>query len=226
MVHKNVHPLPLAASEGPLFTNTLRNADSFITKQLLDKLVDFSAADHKDIFKPLDAFVGMNLKNRKLYGKHAQLLKGLAGTILKKSILTDPMPEDDKPAQAFFNYLEKCPLLENLHGNYITALRNYYLNCLLKNSPGTKQSLCLVLAAVNMGADDWLTANINKIGIKENTITFQNEVPHAFAFCGKETKLRTPMLEKHRPGSLDRIFNLLKHTPGVKFIETRQIREI
>ena len=72
------HNKPLLIQSTIVHTHAIRSADSFIKQHFLDKLVDFSAEHPTDIFKPMNAFVGMNLKNRKDYDKTAQMLKGLA----------------------------------------------------------------------------------------------------------------------------------------------------
>ncbi len=163
--------------------------------------------------------------------KSVHLFKGLASTLLNPTTLHPEFPnypENEDEAVAFFSYLDAHPELEKEYKEAVIAIRNLYLHYIVKRSTH-KMPLCIVLAATNLGAADWLSQNITNIGINpiEQEKYKKGARPSLFRFCKEYIKddLRSA-LEKHCPASLDTIYTLLKNTPGVEIEERRRILEI
>lgn len=183
-------------------TTKLRKADTFIKHQLLDKLVDFSTTDPKKLFNPMDAFVGMNMKNRKDYCTTAQVLKGLAKTLLpmfKRDLLSE-----EACAHSFFTYLNQHPELSKFHADYVQTLRNCALNYY------TGEIAYGISHALFFAAEDWITSNIKKL--KTDTCS-------TWLYSKQRTNNIKPVLEKHCPGKLDACYDLLSKIVGVSVID-------
>lgn len=194
----------------------------------IEKLRQGFDVDPNILLKEADEFLELNKSNN--FYDHACKVRELTSTLLNPITLNPAFPnypKNDQEAKAFFNYLETHPQFATSCTDDVIAVRNFYLNYLVKRST-VKMPLCLVMAAVNLGADDWLAPNINNIGIQESVSQNDDEKPYAFEFSPEyvnENNMKA-ILEKHRPGSLDKICALLKSTPGVKFQEKMKVYDI